>query len=195
MKSQNETRIRKRVLHRLSLRLYPDAVLRQSCVPVERFDSTLRDLLAEMRTLMLANNGIGLSGPQVGITQQLFIGEIEGRYLAVVNPVLRPSLATDEMIEGCLSLPGVQVNVIRPSCVHVTGFDPHGKRIKWEADGLWARVIQHETDHLHGVLILDHGPPLHTPQCELIQDSRVVARATAKFMEVPDAHFTEGSAR
>jgi peptide deformylase len=64
------------------------------------------------------------------------------------------------MIEGCLSLPGVQVNVTRPSRVHVAGFDPHGKRVEWDTDGLWAKVMQHETDHLHGVLILDHGPRL-----------------------------------
>jgi peptide deformylase len=155
-----ETQARWQALRKLSLRLYPDSVLRQPCAPVERFDSTLRDLLAEMRSLMLANNGVGLAGPQVGITQQLLIGEIEGSYLAVVNPILLPGLATDEKIEGCLSLPGVQVNVARPARVHVVGFDPRGKRIEWDADSLWARVIQHETDHLHGVLILDHGPRL-----------------------------------
>jgi len=152
--------MRRRALRQLSVRLHPDFVLRQPCAPVERFDSTLSDLLAEMRSLMLANGGIGLAGPQVGITQQLFIGEIEGRHLALINPTLRPGPETETMIEGCLSLPGIRVNVRRPPRVSVSGFDPHGKRVTWQADGLWARVIQHETDHLHGVLILDHGPPM-----------------------------------
>ena len=157
---RTEAQARRQALRKLSLRLHPDSALRQSCVPVEKFDNTLRDLLAEMRTLMRANNGIGLAGPQVGLSQQLFIGEIDGRALAVINPALRPSAETEVMIEGCLSLPNVRVNVRRPARVTVTGFDPHGKRIVWETDGLWARVIQHETDHLHGVLIVDYGPPV-----------------------------------
>ncbi|HUI08196.1 MAG TPA: peptide deformylase [Verrucomicrobiae bacterium] len=155
-----ETQARRQALRKLSLRLYPDSVLRQPCTPVEWFDSTLRDLLAEMRSLMLANGGIGLAGPQVGLTQQLFIGEIDGRHLALINPVLQPGAETEAMIEGCLSLPGTRVNVRRPARVSIAGFDPDGKRFTREVDGLCARVIQHETDHLHGVLILDHGPRL-----------------------------------
>jgi peptide deformylase len=158
--NQTEAAARQQVLHRLILRLHPDTALRQPCAPVEKFDSSLRDLLDEMRMLMLAHKGIGLAGPQVGLLQQLFICEIEGRYLAVVNPSLRPDTDTEAMIEGCLSLPGIRVNVRRPACVTVTGFDPRGKRVAWETDGLWARVIQHETDHLRGVLILDYGPPV-----------------------------------
>jgi len=157
---QIETQARRQALCKLSLRLYPDSVLRQPCVPVERFDSTLSDLLAEMRMLMLANRGIGLAGPQVGVTQQLFIGEIDGFYRVLITPVLQPGSETEPLIEGCLSLPGVRVNVKRPTHISVAGFDPHGQRVAWETDGLWARVIQHETDHRHGVLILDHGPPL-----------------------------------
>jgi peptide deformylase len=158
--NQTEAAARRQVLHRLSLRLHPDTVLRQSCEPVEKFDSTLRDLLDEMRTLMGTNKGLGLAGPQVGLLQQLFVGEIEGRYLAVINPALQPGADTEAMIEGCLSLPGIRVNVRRPARVAVTGFDARGKRIALETDGLWARVIQHETDHLHGVLIVDYGPPV-----------------------------------
>jgi len=160
VKNQTEAEARRQVLRRFSLRLHPDTVLRQPCAPVEKFDSTLRDLVDEMRTLLRVNRGIGLAGPQVGLSQQLFIGEIEGRCLAVINPALRPSAETEAMIEGCLSLPGIRVNVPRPARVAVTGFDPRGKRIAWETDGLWARVIQHETDHLRGVLILDYGPPV-----------------------------------
>jgi len=158
--NRTEAQARRLALRKLSLRIHPDSVLRQPCTPVERFDSTLRDLLAEMRSLMLANGGIGLAGPQVGLTQKLFIGEIESRQLALINPVLQPGAETETMIEGCLSLPGVRVSVRRPARVSVAGFDPHGQRVTWDVDGLWARVIQHETDHLHGTLILDYGPPL-----------------------------------
>lgn len=155
-----EAKERREALRHLSLRLHPDAVLRETCDPVERFDSSLRDLLAEMRTLMLSHRGIGLAAPQVGIRQRLFIGEIEGIYRPLVNPILRPFPETDEMVEGCLSLPGVRVNVRRHSRILVAGYDPRGRKVQWEADALWARVMQHELDHLNGVLILDHGTPI-----------------------------------
>jgi len=157
---RTETEARRQALRNFSLRLYPDSVLREPCTLVEQFDSTLSDLLAEMRVLMLAHCGIGLAGPQVEITQQLFITEIDGCQRVLINPDLPPGPETEPTVEGCLSLPGIRVNVCRPARVAVTGFDPRGKRLAWEADGLWVRVIQHETDHLHGVLIVDYGPPV-----------------------------------
>jgi len=146
----------------LSLRIYPDSVLRQVCGPVERFDSTLRDLLDEMLRLMRAREGIGLAAPQVGITRRLFVCEIEGQSMSLVNPRIEGGSGSDNMVEGCLSLPDTQVDVTRKQGIRVTAYDGYGRRKKLEVTSLWARVMQHEIDHLNGVLICDHGDPIET---------------------------------
>jgi len=100
---------RKQDIGNLSLRIYPDSVLRQVCEPVERFDSELRDLLKEMLGLMRAKEGIGLAAPQVGITRRLFVCEIEGHSMSLVNPGIEGGVGSDNMVEGCLSLPDTRV--------------------------------------------------------------------------------------
>ena len=144
----------------LSLRIYPDSVLREVCKPVERFDSELRDLLDEMLRLMRAKEGIGLAAPQVGITRRLFVCEIEGESMSLVNPRIDSAVGSDSMVEGCLSLPDMRVCVTRRQGIRVAGYDARGRKKQLEATGLWARVIQHEIDHLDGLLICDHGEPL-----------------------------------
>jgi peptide deformylase len=146
--------------HRLSLSIFPDAVLREICAPVERFDSELEDLVHEMLVLMRANSGIGLAAPQVGIGKRLFVCELEGRSLCLINPQVKRSKGTAEMIEGCLSLPGVQVKVARNKKLLLRGYDLQGRRTPFKLSGLWARVAQHEVDHLNGVLICDYGEDL-----------------------------------
>jgi len=141
----------------LSLKIFPDEVLRQHCEPVERFDAELQDLVAEMLVLMRNRNGIGLAAPQVGITRRLFVCEVENHAVSLVNPVILNVGGRAEMIEGCLSLPEVQVNVVRSSWIHVKGRDINGQKMQLELTGLWARVVQHEMDHLDGVLICDYG--------------------------------------
>lgn len=139
----------------LQLRLYPDAALRTICNPIERFDSWLLDLLADMLALMRAHEGIGLAAPQVGIAQRLFVAEIRGRSVCLVNPEIAACAGADRMLEGCLSLPGVQVDIERDRQVEVQGYDAYGRRRRHCVQGLWARVVQHEIDHLNGVLICD----------------------------------------
>ena len=139
----------------LSLRLHPDPVLRDVCHPVERFDRWLSDVLDEMLTLMRVHKGIGLAAPQVGITRRLFVAEIQGQPLCLVNPTIVMGSGIDQMVEGCLSLPDVHANVQRNWQIEVQGFDAQGRKRKHRVDGLWARVVQHETDHLDGVLICD----------------------------------------
>ena len=143
----------------LRLVLYPTPVLRTVCEPVERFDSTLRDLADEMWELMWRHQGIGLAAPQVGLRQHLLVCEIAGRPLLLVNLEVRDTAEPRDFVEGCLSLPGVQVNVRRPERIRVTGYDVRGQRHSFGATGLWARVIQHELDHLNGVLICDYHHP------------------------------------
>lgn len=140
----------------LSLRLYPDPVLRSVCCPVEHFDEWLADVVEEMLGLMQLHGGIGLAAPQVGITQRLFVAEINRRSLCLINPVLVGRGVSDRMTEGCLSLPDVEVNVERNLQIEVQGFNTRGQGQRLKLSGLWARVVQHEMDHLDGVLICDH---------------------------------------
>lgn len=144
---------------RLSLVYYPDPVLRALCAPVETFDTALRDTVEEMFALMRAHEGIGLAGPQVAIERQLLVCGIGDQQLCLTNPALQESSQPADFVEGCLSLPGVQVKVRRPERIRVSGYDPRGRKTSFAATGLWARVIQHEMDHLNGVLICDYRRP------------------------------------
>ncbi len=143
----------------LSLRLHPDPVLRQPCMPVEQFDSRLADIIDEMRTLMKQHNGIGLAAPQAGLSEQFFVVEISGEFIGLINPLIVNSSGQDGMEEGCLSLPGQQVRVLRRTMVDVAGYNMFGHRQLYHLDGLWARAVQHELDHLNGMLICDHQKP------------------------------------
>jgi peptide deformylase len=124
---------------------------------VETFDGWLSDVVDEMLALMRIHNGMGLAAPQVGITQRFFVAAINEQSVCLVNPVLVTRQGWDQMTEGCLSLPGADVNVKRNSQIEVHGFDVHGRAHRHRVEGLWARVIQHEIDHLDGILICDYG--------------------------------------
>jgi len=140
----------------LTLRIYPDSVLRQICAPVETFDTWLSDVAAEMLLLMRVNKGIGLAGPQVGITQRMFVSQIQNQILCMINPVILSWTGRANMAEGCLSLPDVHVNVKRHGEIEVAGYSVRGLKQRYRVQGLWARVVQHEIDHLDGRLIIDY---------------------------------------
>jgi len=150
----------------LRLRLYPDSVLRAMCEPMRAVDRKVADLARDMLELMHRYEGIGLAAPQVGLLVQVIVADIGEGPVCVVDPTLTPTGRTDRMTEGCLSLPGVYVEVEREIAVEVRGLAPTGAPVHFEASGLMARVLQHEVDHLHGVLISDyvgaqqsHGTP------------------------------------
>jgi len=152
-----ETRARRNAALR-HVRKYGDPVLRSRALEIERFDEALRDEVRRMGSLMHDAYGIGLAATQVGVMHRLLVyrTELEGNVTALVNPVLEwASKDKESSEEGCLSLPGVGVDVERPIHVRVTAQDEYGHPILVEASGLEARVIQHEMDHLDGVLILD----------------------------------------
>ena len=109
---------------------------------------------------MVICGGIGLAGPQVAVTQRLVVCRIGERPLRLANPELRVNGPSGWFTEGCLSLPDTLVAVLRPERIDVEGYDERGRKRSFSATGLWARVVQHEVDHLNGILILDHGPPL-----------------------------------
>ena len=147
----------RRQLALAQIRQYGDPVLRMRAHDVSAFDDDLRRLVTRMRQLMHDARGVGLAATQVGILQRVFVFQRgEDDVIAVVNPVLSElsdELATDD--EGCLSLQGVTMPVERHLRLIVEGQDPDGKPLRLELEGHPARVVQHETDHLDGVLILD----------------------------------------
>lgn len=151
----DELEARRRALEQV--RQWGDPVLRSDTRRVERFDDHLRAEAERMIDLMNEAFGIGLAAPQVGKSLRLLVYAVgDQRPIVLVNPTIE-WLSEDEetAAEGCLSLGGVQVDVDRPVHARVIGQDINGDRIRIEASGLEARVIQHETDHLDGVLILD----------------------------------------
>jgi peptide deformylase len=135
-----------------------DPVLRTKALPVEQFDERLRDEVKRMAILMEDALGIGLAAPQVGISHRVLVYRVdpESPVVALVNPQIDWSSRDEEISEeGCLSLPHVLVDVERPISVLVRARDEQGEELVVEAMGLEARVIQHELDHLDGILILD----------------------------------------
>ena len=143
------------------VRKYGDPVLRSRALPVDRFDAHLREQVEQMGRLMDDAIGIGLAATQVGLLNRVLVYRVEpdGPLNALVNPEIEWSGEDTEWgDEGCLSLPGVLVEVERPVHVRVRARDEHGDELTVEASGLEARVIQHELDHLDGVLIVDRTP-------------------------------------
>jgi peptide deformylase len=140
------------------VRVYGDPVLRTTARRIDQFDQALRDEVGRMGVLMNDALGIGLAATQIGVPHRLLVYRVEhdSPVNALVNPEIEwKSKDSETMTEGCLSLPSVHVDVERPIHVRVTAQDAHGEDILIEASGLEARVIQHEIDHLDGVLILD----------------------------------------
>jgi peptide deformylase len=135
-----------------------DPVLKSSATPVDRFDDSLRRQVRRMAGIMNDAIGVGLAAPQLGISQRLLVYRVgpDAPLIALANPVVQwASEDCETLDEGCLSIPGITVDVERPVHVRVRAKDEHGDERLVEASGLEARVLQHEMDHLDGVLILD----------------------------------------
>ncbi len=152
---------------RLDLRFLGDPVLREPAAPVEAFDADLKALVDDMFETMDAEEGAGLAAPQVGISKRVLVvdarrdGGGRNSRFALVNPeVVEASSEVDSAPEGCLSIPGVSEVVGRPSRGTVRGFDVEGEPIEVTAEALLGRALQHEIDHLDGVLFIDHLSPL-----------------------------------
>jgi peptide deformylase len=143
------------------VRKFGDPVLKSRALPVERFDAALREEIGRMAAIMRDGLGIGLAATQLGVMHRVLVYRIgeDAPLAALVNPEIEWSSREAEIVEeGCLSLPGVHVDVERPLHVRVRARDQDGEEIEIEASGLEARVIQHEVDHLDGVLMLDRTP-------------------------------------
>lgn len=148
----------------LEIRKFPDEVLKRKALPVEEINGRLQSLIDDMIETMYAAPGIGLAAPQVGVSRRLIVVDIgykdgKSSLLTIINPELILSEKIIDSEEGCLSLPGHILNIKRSARVVVKGMDRHGNPLEIEAEGLLARALQHEIDHLDGILILDRLGP------------------------------------
>jgi peptide deformylase len=137
------------------IRLFGDPVLRQPAREVTDFDVELRKLVADLTDTMLAAPGAGLAAPQIGVGLRVFTWHVDGEVGHLVNPTLELSEEQQHGAEGCLSIPELTFECLRALSVVANGFDMHGEPITVRGSDLLARAIQHETDHLDGVLFID----------------------------------------
>ena len=140
----------------LPIRTVGDPVLRTECDDITVFDADLEKLVADMLETMYDVEGVGLAGPQVGISKRIFtFGNIDGREGHIINPVLEVGDEPQEGGEGCLSVPGLSAATPRKNWARVTGVNCKGEPVVYEGEGLFARMLQHETDHLYGTMFID----------------------------------------
>lgn len=133
-------------------------ILRQRSKPVLKVTEEVAELVDHMERIMRAANGVGLAAPQLGILQRLFVYDSGDGFHAIINPKIVARKGEQIGIEGCLSLPGLQGDVTRAEEVVVKGLDQWGKPVRIRGSDLTARVIQHEIDHLDGILFIDRNP-------------------------------------
>ncbi len=140
---------------------YPADVLAKPAKLVEPIDDNIRQLVEKMKDIMLANKGVGLAAPQAGVPLRLFIVSLDGKRENIrdyINPIVTPQGELAEIEEGCLSVPGIYTKIRRYKQCSVTATDLNGNEFADEADGLYARCLQHEYDHIEGITIADRMP-------------------------------------
>jgi peptide deformylase len=145
----------------IPIRTVPDPVLRQKAKRVKSIDKAIEKLVADMRETVMAANGVGLAAPQVGVSLRVFVLRIpkkdeRNEEYCLINPEVVRRKGERVLKEGCLSIPGYIGEITRSEQVRVRGTDPSGKEVKLRAEGLLAQAIEHEIDHLNGVLYVDH---------------------------------------
>jgi len=142
--------------------LYPDRRLQTACDRVEEFDTPdLHQLVADMFATMYHHNGVGLAAPQIGVMKQVAVidvalGEVPGQKIVIVNPKLTRADGMQRDVEGCLCLPGIHEEVTRAMSVVVEARNASGVNVHLEGEGLLSRALQHETDHLNGIVFVQH---------------------------------------
>jgi peptide deformylase len=144
---------------KLKIRTYPDPVLKKKAVPVTDFGPAMQKLFDDMIATMHASDGVGLAAPQIGISQQIFIAcptMRHGEEYVMVNAIIEKKSGSSVAPEGCLSLPGISGEIVRAAKLRLSVQDRFGRRCLVDVDDFFARVIQHEMDHLNGVLLIDH---------------------------------------
>ena len=141
------------------IRLFGDPILRKPALEVVEFDAELRQLVTDLTDTMLDAPGAGLAAPQIGVGLRVFTWYVDGEVGHLVNPVLELSDDQQDGPEGCLSLPELTYDCLRALSVVASGFNMHGDPVTIQGSDLLARAIQHETDHLDGILFIDRLDP------------------------------------
>ena len=159
---------------------YPAPVLRKKAAPIERVTPEMARFMDEMVETMYAGNGVGLAAPQVGISLRIIVVDVGDGPIHLANPAIIAREDSQTGVEGCLSLPNLHGDVTRAMKVTVRGLNIHGKKVTLSGEGLWARAMQHEIDHLDGILFTDHAAPetLHWVTTEEGRDGNYLERPT-----------------
>ncbi len=144
----------------LEIKKYPEKILREKAIPVKAFNSELQRLIDDMIETMYAAPGVGLAANQVGVSKQVVVIDVSSReenipLIVLVNPIITYTEGETSVEEGCLSVPDYMTVVKRAERVKVTGLDRNGKQVEIEGAGLLSRAIQHEVDHINGILLID----------------------------------------
>jgi peptide deformylase len=145
-------------LKKYELKYYPDPVLREISSPVTEIDKVIHQLIKGMSKIMYDHKGIGLAAPQVGILKRVIMADIGDGLITMINPEILTGFGEELMEEGCLSIKDVVTNIKRKQSIFVRYLDKNENEKESELSGLIARIIQHEVDHLNGVLIIDYSP-------------------------------------
>lgn len=149
----------------LEIRKYPDEILKKKALPITEIDKNIQKLIDDMIETMYKANGVGLAAPQVGVSKRLIVVDTSSReenqsLIVLINPEIINSEGEVLSEEGCLSLPGFTTRLKRGEKILVKGLDRKGKEIEIYAEGLFSRALQHEIDHLNGMLLIDRISPL-----------------------------------
>jgi len=143
-----------------TIRKYGDSVLRQVADPVKVINKEIKNISEKMVEAMLRANGVGIAAPQIGVAKRIIAFDLGGKFYILINPeILETSEEEEEILEGCLSIPGVDAPVVRKLRAQVRGVTLDEKEVEVEGEGLMARAIQHEVDHLGGILFIDYLSP------------------------------------
>jgi peptide deformylase len=143
----------------LEIKKYPDSVLKKRCREIKEITPEIKEMAFDLSETMMKKDGIGLAAPQIGRLEKIIAINIGDDPQVFINPIIISKGREKEYIEeGCLSFPGLFLNVKRPKEVEVEAFNLEGKKMKIKAEGLAARVFQHEIDHLNGILFINRIP-------------------------------------
>lgn len=165
----------------IEIRKYGDPVLRDICQSVEKIELEEKNTFYYMKEILLTQDALGIAAPQIGMSQRMIAVKVDGDLIQLANPTITDGWGKKTLTEGCLSLPEVFVKVPRSRRVLVEGVDEKGRRREFEAEGMLARVIQHEVDHLNGTLIVDYATPrkkdkLRDKLNELAEHTKMILR-------------------
>jgi peptide deformylase len=170
-----------------AIRIVGDPVLRQKAAAVTDIDGKIARLVDDMVPTMYEARGLGLAAPQIGVQKRLFVYQLpdDDAPKVLINPTISEHRGEWVYEEGCLSVPGLHWEIVRPKEVHVTGFDLDGNEVSFDADELLARLFQHELDHLDGKLLLDYLDDEQRKEAKRAMRERLLSNTPINGGDVP----------